>query len=237
MVLSTQEKMGNFGSSAAEITPESLFIASVEEQLGVHAQSCRDVDDLLRRYVVGGRIHRRAVLKAERDLHLPPSQVLSGIYEVLSVGTDYVDSKTLLYFYICLASGSAQQKAEQIWTLFDPEVTGDLTSAMLKDLLETAVRCAVDLAAFVVKKHENFAEERLTKWREDLKNRKGKALEMLTTRFLAGNQSVSRVAFFHAVLTLPELDITNLLKVRTQIEKISYVQFVAKSAFKNFKKS
>jgi hypothetical protein len=229
--------MGNSGSSASEITPESLLIASIEEQLGLQAQTSQNVDDQLRRYVVGGRIHRRAVLRVERDLNLPPSQVLSGIYDVLTVGTDYVDSKTLLYFCICLAQGSVQQKAEQIWTLFDPEVTGELTAAMLKDLLTTAVRCAVDLAAFVVKKHEDFAEERLTKWREDLKNRKEKALEMLMGRLLVGNQNVTRVAFFQAVHSIPELDITNLLKIRTQIEKIPYVQYVAKAAFKNFKKS
>lgn len=220
-----------------ESTQESRLVASIEDQLGLNVHSSIHVENLLRRHFVGGgRIHRRAVLKVERDLGLPPSQVLTSIYDVLSVTPDYIDAKTLLFFYICLAQGSREQKAQQIWTLFDPEATDFASPAVIKEIYQISIRCATDLVAFAVKAHEGFAEERLNKWREDLRNRKEKCIEQFTSHFLLEADGIPKPTYLAIFMTNADLDFTNLLNVRTQIEKVQFVQFAAKSAFANFKK-
>jgi hypothetical protein len=219
-----------------ESTEESRFIASVESQLGLSAHSSLEVEKLIRRYILsGGRIHRRAVEKIGNDLRLPASAVLSAVYDAMAVSIEHVSAKTLLYFFISLSQGSPIQKAEQIWTLFDPEATDILTAAASKDLLETAFRCANDLVGFVVQKNTAFSEERLIKWRENLRKRKEKALAMFVGRY--GTEGMTRNYFFQVLLTSQEMDLTNLLNIRTQIEKVQFIEIQAKTAFANFKRS
>lgn len=213
--------MGNSGFSTAESSYESRFIASVENLIGLQHQNSLNVEYVVRRYVVGNRIHRRAVHKLEQELNLVPSNVLSAIYDAMSVSTEYVNSKLLMYFYICLAEGSKEQKAEQIWTLFDPEATDLLTQASIKDIYETATRCALDLAGFVVRKNEVFTEERMDQWRQDMRNRKNKALETFVSRFAFDSDNISMIKFFQVLASYPELDFTDLTNIRTQIEKVS----------------
>jgi hypothetical protein len=215
-------------------TLESCYVASVEDSLGFWRHGPEEVHSVFSRFLVNGSLDRRALKRIEILLSLKNPEALQDIYNLISPPDQRVPVEHLLVFAILLTSGSSLQKAELLWDLFDKDGAGEMQRGNLQGLLGSVVNAATSFSVQVLKPNKEFSDNRLNKWREDIKVRVNKGRDTLVDNFIGENQVIKREEFFQK-LVKNSFEFTTLA-IRERIEKVIYVPFSAGSAFARFKK-
>mmetsp|Transcript_3689 Transcript_3689/g.7887 ORF Transcript_3689/g.7887 Transcript_3689/m.7887 type:complete len:226 (+) Transcript_3689:840-1517(+) len=225
--------MGSSGSKDVG-TLENIFVSNIEDSFNFWRHSPEEVIGALTRFLSNGTLDRRAVLRAATYLSLRSIPALEDLCTLLGGGEDRVPAEPVIILGILLSSGTNTQKAEVLWDFFDRDANGEVQKATLELLFGALINASTALVAKSAKPNKEFSDNRLNKWREDLRVRAPKAVSSLVETIIGSNSAITRQDFLAAVSSK---DIQfGTTQIRSYVEKVIYVAFSAGSAFARFKR-